>query len=324
MPAAWIFSFLIVFGAAAIFGDRQVKPSPRLSTPAQVIIALLCASPLARVDMPTLAGYALPTALSIVLTLVMCGFAAWSLMRLRGIDPTTSVLATLAGGASAMSLLAIDLKADARFVTLTQFLRLSVVVLTLPAFIVLLAEQPVRAAHEPIVLADQLRAAVGCVVVYVLVWLITKVVNISSPYLLVSLALGVIGLVAGVPGEWLTPTGPLADAAFAIIGVQAGGTLTKGALRQFVKSLPIILLAIGLMIAGSLAAAWAISRWWGYSMLDAYLATVPGGVYAVLAFAHEAGSDPIVTVIQVMRVIAMLVVGAIVPVVFRGNKQKFK
>lgn len=316
VPAAWIFSFLIVFGAAAIFGDRQVRPSKRLSTPAQVVIALLCASPLATIDAPTMVSFALPAVLSIVVTLAMCGLAAWLLVRFRRIDPTTSVIATLAGGASAMSLLAIELKADARFVTLTQFLRLSIVVLTLPAFVVLLADGPIHTGQEHVEVWNLVKSAVGCLVVYGLVWLSQRVVNISSPYLLVSLALGVLALVIGVPAEWVTPSGPIADIAFAIIGVQAGGTLTKGALREFVKSLPIILAAIGLMIVGSLLTAWAISSWWGYSILDAYLATVPGGVYAVLAFAHEAGSDPLVTVIQVVRVITMLVVGAMAPLVF--------
>ena len=109
------------------------------------------------------------------------------------------------------------------------------------------------------------------------------------------------------------PTGVLVDAAYAIIGVQAGGTLTKGALRQFAQALPVIFGVIGLMIVSSLAAAWFIAAVWGYTLLDSYLATVPGGVYAVLAFAHESGGDPLVTVVQVMRVIAMLVVGAYAP-----------
>ncbi|KAB1501438.1 AbrB family transcriptional regulator [Corynebacterium sp. 320] len=316
VPAAWIFSFLVVFGAAAIFGDRQVTPSKKLSTPAQVIIALLCASPLATVDGPTMLSYAAPTAVSVVFTLVVCASASYLLIKIRGIDATTSVLATLAGGASAMSLLAVDLKADAKFVTLTQFLRLSIVVLTLPVFVLWLADEPIRSAPEHIPPSDLLKSALGALVVYGIVWLVTRFINIPSPYLLLALALGVVGLMAGIPAEYLTPRGVLADIAFAIIGVQAGGTLTKGALREFVKSLPVILSAIAVMILGSLMTAWIICTVWGYSMLDAYLATVPGGVYAVLAFAHEAGSDPVVTVIQVMRVIAMLVVGALVPVVF--------
>ncbi len=99
--------------------------------------------------------------------------------------------------------------------------------------------------------------------------------------------------------------------------MQAGGTLTKGALRQFVKALPVILGVIALMIASSIGTAFAIAGLWDFKVLDAYLATVPGGIYAVLAFAHDAGSQPIVTVIQVMRMIAMLVVGAYAPQIIR-------
>ena len=33
VPAAWIFSFLLVFGAYAIFGDRQVQPPKKAMIP---------------------------------------------------------------------------------------------------------------------------------------------------------------------------------------------------------------------------------------------------------------------------------------------------
>ncbi len=316
LPAAWLFSFLVVFGVAAIVRDRQYQPNARLATPAQVIIALMCAAPLATINLPTMAGFVMPTLLSLLVTLAVCVLAAWMLVRYQQVRPNTATLATLAGGASAMSLLAVDLRADFRFVTLAQFLRLSIVVLTLPLFVLLLAAEPVHAQQASINWVQQAQAVLGCLVVWLVVWLLSKRIAISSPYLLVSLALGVVALVVGVPPEYVSPSGPLADVAFAIIGVQAGGTLTKSALRQFIHALPLLLTAIGMMIGGSLATAWLMHQWWDFSMLDAYLATVPGGVYAVLAFAHEAGSGPLVTVIQVMRVIAMLLVGALVPHLF--------
>lgn len=52
----------------------------------------------------------------------------------------------------------------------------------------------------------------------------------------------------------------------------------------------------------------------GLPLLDAYLATTPGGIYAVLAYAHDAHAGAVVTVVQVVRVVVMLVVGAYIPV----------
>ncbi|WJY72271.1 AbrB family transcriptional regulator [Corynebacterium auriscanis] len=327
VPAAFIFSFLLVFGCYAIFADRQITPPKKVMTPAQVVIALLCSAPLTTLPTSQIAHYALPTTLSLVVTFIVCGFAAWSLVRVNRQSPATSVLATLAGGASAMVMLSRELNADTRFVTLTQYLRLSVVVFTLPAFVSLLSGLGDSSAgisgasgkKDAIAgLATSWQGLMGCVVAGLTVWAFTKVTagwfTVSSPYLLLTIAFSVVAVkLLGVPGEFITPTGVLVDAAYAIIGVQAGGTLTKGALRQFAQALPVIFGVIALMIGSSLAAAWVIATVWGDTLLDAYLATVPGGVYAVLAFAHESGGDPLVTVVQVMRVIAMLVVGAYAP-----------
>ena len=327
VPASFIFSFLLVFGCYAIFGDRQITPPKIVMTPAQVVIALLCSAPLTTLPAGQIAHYALPTALSLVVTFIVCGFAAWSLVRVNKQSPATSVLATLAGGASAMVMLSRELKADTRFVTLTQYLRLSVVVFTLPAFVSLLsnlggsgAGAGVASGQKDVLagLATSWQGAVGCVIAGVTVRAFTKATarwfTVSSPYLLLTIAFSVVAVkLFGVPAEFITPTGVLVDAAYAIIGVQAGGTLTKGAMRQFAQALPVIFGVIGLMIVSSFAAAWCIAAVWGYTLLDSYLATVPGGVYAVLAFAHESGGDPLVTVVQVMRVIAMLVVGAYAP-----------
>lgn len=335
LPAAFIFAFLVVFGAYAIISDRQVIPSKRVMTPAQVVIALLCSAPLTGLSASQVAHYAAPTALSLVLTFAVCGVAAWMLVRVNHQSPATSVLATLAGGASAMVMLSREIGADTRFVTLTQYLRLSVVVFTLPAFVALLSPAVSPGAAGPGgevdasgvgEVIDSLAAGattswqgvVGCMVVGSAVWLATRLTRpwfqVSSPYLLLSIAFAVCAvMVFGAPQEFVSPNGVVVDVAYAIIGVQAGGTLTKGALRQFAQALPVIFGAIGMMILTSLAGAWCIAAAWGYSLLDAYLATVPGGVYAVLAFSYESGGDPLVTVVQVMRVIAMLVVGAYAP-----------
>ena len=119
----------------------------------------------------------------------------------------------------------------------------------------------------------------------------------------------------GVPQEFVLPEGLAVNLAYAIIGIQAGGTLTKGALRQFSAALPMLLGVLLLMVASSLATGWFIAWTSDFDILDAYLATVPGGVYAVLAFAHDSGSDPLVTVVQVLRVLVMLIAGAFAPTV---------
>ncbi|MGV0338231.1 AbrB family transcriptional regulator, partial [Corynebacterium bovis] len=135
VPAPWIVSFLLVFGAWAVVGDRRVTPPRSAMTPAQVVISMLCAVPLVDVGLRTVVSFAWPALLSTVVTLTVCGGAAVLLTRWARVGPVTAVLSTLAGGASAMTMMARDLDADARFVTLTQYLRLTLVVLTIPVMV---------------------------------------------------------------------------------------------------------------------------------------------------------------------------------------------
>lgn len=320
VPAAWIFAFLLVFGAYSITADRKITPSERLIIPAQVAIAMRSAAPLSTVRAADLWRYTLPTVISLVVTLSVCALAAVVLYRLYGVDPATGVLSTLAGGASAMVLAARDLKADVHFVTLTQYLRLALVVLTLPTFVVAMGGiQGGGDAGSGVVgfWHTRWQGCVGLALVFLAVWALRRVLrpvwNIPSPYLLVSIAVVLVAVAAGVPQRYLLPDGLVLVATYAVIGVQAGGTLTVSALRRFSRALPIILLAISLMIGSSIAVAFVIAPLAHVDVLGAYLSTVPGGIYVVLAFADEAHADPLVTVVQVLRVIAMLVVAAYVP-----------
>ncbi|WP_424953451.1 AbrB family transcriptional regulator [Corynebacterium bovis] len=323
VPAPWIVSFLLVFGAWAVVGDRRVTPPRSAMTPAQVVISMLCAVPLVDVGLRTVVSFAWPALLSTVVTLTVCGGAAVLLTRWARVGPVTAVLSTLAGGASAMTMMARDLDADARFVTLTQYLRLTLVVLTIPVMVGVLGAPGDGAgaggagggaATGPDAWwAVDWRPVVGVVGVYLLVRLIAAVVPVPSPFLLLSIPLVVVLAAAGVPEAFLLPHGLVTTLAYALVGVQAGGTLTWSSLRQFASALPIIVGAIVTALAGCLAAAWVIARGMGLPLLDAYLATTPGGIYAVLAYAHDAHAGAVVTVVQVVRVVVMLVVGAYMP-----------
>lgn len=294
--------------------------------PAQVVIAMVCVAPLSQLDGATVVGYIVPTVLALVVTLAVCAAAAFLLYRSGAASAVSSLLATLAGGASGMTVLAAELKEDVRFVVLTQYLRMSLVVLTLPVFVHFFAgggdefgggtsaDGDAPAWWDP-----GLHPALGALVIWAAVWvtvrLTRRVVTLPVPYLLLAMLLTWVAGLAGVPDQWLRPEGLVLVLAYAVIGVQAGGTLTVSALRQFSHSLPLILSAVAAMILGAILAAVLIAYSSGIPLIDAYLATVPGGIYAVLAFAHDAGSEPIVTVVQVMRTLAMLVIGAYLPTV---------
>ncbi|WP_297008321.1 AbrB family transcriptional regulator [uncultured Corynebacterium sp.] len=321
IPASWIFGFLVVFGLYSLLRDRTIAPPSSTLQPAQVLIAMVCTTPLLELDGATVRGYLLPTALSVLVMLLVSTVAGLVLARFGRTDPVSAMIATLAGGASAMTLMARELHLDVRFVVLTQYLRLTLVVLTLPVFVHLLGGGGGGSGGGDDWWEPDFRPVVGAVTVWAVTWVLVRLtrrtVTVPAPYLLVPIAVTWIFSGAGVSADWLTPHGAVLTTAYGIIGVQAGGTLTIGALRQLSHALPVILTAVTVMVAGTFGAALLIAHFTDISRLDAYLATVPGGIYAVLAFAHESGSSAVVTVGQVLRTLVMIVVGAYLPAIVR-------
>jgi uncharacterized membrane protein AbrB (regulator of aidB expression) len=68
-----------------------------------------------------------------------------------------------------------------------------------------------------------------------------------------------------------------------------------------------VLVSIVVLIAGCFALAWVLELTAGVSLLDAYLATTPGGLYAVLPLAFGSGADAgFVLAVQGLRVLVMV------------------
>jgi uncharacterized membrane protein AbrB (regulator of aidB expression) len=68
-----------------------------------------------------------------------------------------------------------------------------------------------------------------------------------------------------------------------------------------------VLGAIALLLVGCAALGWMLSELAGVSLLDGYLATTPGGLYAVLATAVASGANaPFVLAVQSLRLFAMV------------------
>jgi membrane AbrB-like protein len=99
----------------------------------------------------------------------------------------------------------------------------------------------------------------------------------------------------------------LRQVAFAAIGLQVGLRYTVATVRQVGRLLvPVLLCILGLLaacfgLAGALAATTSVT------LLDAYLATTPGGLYAVLAVAFGAGANTtFIVAVQGLRVLVMV------------------
>lgn len=224
----------------------------------------------------------------------------------RDVSVTTGAFALVAGGASGITALAHELGADDRVVTIVQYLRVLLVLLTMPLVTRLVFEPPtgVGAASSPPThwATDTLFAVLSVVVGLV----VARSARIPAGALLGPLLVAVALSVSGLLGPVAVP-GLLESAGYALIGVQVGLRFTRASLRSIAALLPAATLLIAVVIAACAAMGVLLSAVTGIDRLSAYLATTPGGLYAVLAMAADSGADvTYVLAVQVIRVFAML------------------
>ncbi len=94
---------------------------------------------------------------------------------------------------------------------------------------------------------------------------------------------------------------------YAVIGWQAGVAFTRDSLRAIGRALPLALGLIAVLTVATAGLGLVLARVAGLTPLEGYLATSPGGVYAVLATAVETGSNvTFIIAAQVLRILVML------------------
>jgi membrane AbrB-like protein len=99
----------------------------------------------------------------------------------------------------------------------------------------------------------------------------------------------------------------LREVAFAVIGLQVGLRFTVATVRQVGRLLLPVLGCIAFLLAACFGLAAALAATTSVSLLDAYLATTPGGLYAVLAVAFGAGANTtFIIAVQGVRVLVMV------------------
>ena len=147
--------------------------------------------------------------------------------------------------------------------------------------------------------------------------LLQRLVTAPATALLGPLAVAVVLSASGVLGDVSVPTA-LENLGYALIGVRVGLRFTRASLRSIARLLP---LACGLIVAVIVACGLLgllLTRFTGVDPLTAYLATTPGGLFAVLATAADSGSDvTYVLAVQVIRVVVMLVMAPLLGLVLR-------
>ncbi len=247
-------------------------------------------------------------------TLVISIGAGLVLGLRHDVSRRTGVFALIAGGASGVVAVARDLGADDRVVIVVQYLRVLVVLLCMPLVTSVVFHPPDgRGALEP---ADSSPVAdlVFVAVSLGLGLLIARLVPVTTMSLLGPLFVSAVVAAGGWLGEVSVPTW-LQWVGFALIGVQVGLRFTRASLLGIARMLPVVLVIVLVMIAAT-AGLGALLTWLTpVDALTAYLATTPGGLFAVLAIAADSGSD--VTYVMAVQLLRLVLILAMLPLLAR-------
>ncbi|PWW21661.1 hypothetical protein JD79_00796 [Geodermatophilus normandii] len=314
VPSAALFGGLLAGLVRGLAGRRPLGvPRPAVAASQAVVgvsIGVL-------VDPGTLAALGedwLPVVLVTLATLLLTVGAGLLLRRQPGISPVTGAFAMIAGGASGITAMARDLGADDRMVAVLQYLRVVLIVVAMPVVATTVygadpgAGTAVTEEAAPGWPAGLLVTA-GCAGGGVL---LARLVRLPVPALLGPLLVAAAVDLGGLSGGATVP-GPVEAAAFVLIGLQVGVRFTVAALRTVGRALlPALAVIVGLVLACA-GLGVVLSAATGVSELDAYLATTPGGLYAVLATATGTGADAtFVLAVQVLRLFVMLLAAPLI------------
>ena len=307
IPGPALFAGLLVGIAWALLVRR-----PRLDVPApaftaaQAIIGVEIGLYLQLDALRAVSSDWLPVAIVSLLTLGATLLAGLGLARATDLDAPTASLGMVAGGASGIVAISDELGADGRLVAVMQYLRLLVIVMLTPV----LASVAFGATTggdggggNPIMSLDGLALTIGGGAVG---WLCARYTRLPAGALLgPMIVVGALALTGAVEG--VTVPEALRQIGFAAIGLQVGLRFTPESLRRARDTLAPALGAIAVLIAACAALGGLLSVLADVSALDGYLATTPGGLYAVLATAVASGANAtFVLAVQSLRLFVMV------------------
>lgn len=240
-------------------------------------------------------------------TLIVSVLAGALLGLRRDVDPLTGSLSLIAGGATGLVAIARELGGDDRMVAVIQYLRVALVVLSLPVVAVLAFGADTSGAVPTSGPASPWYFGLAFLAVVMSSGLLVhRFVPMPAGALLAPLTIAAILELAGLNFGATVPAAVL-PLALMVVGWQAGVAFDRESLRTVGRTLPlaaVLIVGIGAICAGF---GVALAHWTGMTSLEGYLATTPGGLSAVLAISAASGANAtFVAGVQLIRLLLML------------------
>jgi uncharacterized protein len=250
-----------------------------------------------------------PIVIAVAVGTLVISVAGGALLGLhRDVSPVTGGLALVAGGSAGIVAIARELGGDDRVVAAVQYLRVALITAAMPVVVAVFY-------HDTKTHGSQI-GETSSLPWYVSLPLIAAIVVVGAAAgrsvrlpgsgllgpMAITIVLDVTGLAAG-----LTVPMVLVQAGIMLIVWQSVLGFTRESLRAIRRILPGALALIMVLNVAAAGLGVVLAHVARLSMLDGYLATSPGGVYAVLGTGVESGSNvAFVMASQVIRIVLML------------------
>ena len=308
LPSSYLFAALLLGLALALARPGSVELDPLAFRASQAVAGVSLGAYLQAEALEAVAGSIVPVLLVSAGTLGLSLAAGAILARTTPLDPPTAALGMIAGGASGIVGMAGELGADDRLVAFMQYLRVLIVVLLTPIGIAVLFGGENGGGPAPPsagLLGVPWEWAATAAFALAGAWAAARL-RVTAGVLLGPMVLTGAVVLAGLADGFAVPD-LLGQTAFALIGLQVGLRFTPDTVRLLGRLTVPVLLAIAGLLVASFGLAVLLDATTSATLLDAYLATTPGGLYAVLAVAYGAGADTtFIVAVQSLRVIAMV------------------
>ncbi|GEE00806.1 AbrB family transcriptional regulator [Gordonia spumicola] len=318
VPAPALLAALALGVALRLSGVREVDVPSDVSKWTQAFIGVMLGGYLhadaIRAVGPALVPFLTVSVLTIFLTLVF----AWAVARWSPIiDRRTATLGLMAGGSSAVVTMCDDFGARKDIVGFMQYSRVLLVSLTAPFVMIGVAGSAETPAVEHALWivgrGDQVAGlSTAIVLAFVGMWLGRRLRLPGGGLIGPMVVAAVIGGTALSRG--FAPQGPFKELLMVVVGLEVGLMFDRKVIRALVRAVPMIVGAIGVMCGVVAGLAFGIGELTGVPFADAYLATTPGGINAVVASASSS-ADSNMALIATTQSLRLIVVVLALPLV---------
>ncbi|MGA6158817.1 AbrB family transcriptional regulator [Stenotrophomonas sp. NPDC087984] len=327
VPAPYLLSALLVGAVLALCGrvrDRLPAPANRAS---QALVGALMGSYLSPSALVSAAPVALPLTVVTAATIALSVAVARFLARGGRIGRPSAVLGMVPGGSAAIVTCADELNADVRLVAFTQYLRVGLVATTAPLAAHWMTSAASAAGGHPaagggagsgllhiVAGSDQLTGLLTLAAIAVVGSWAGRRLRVPTPLLIGPMLVALVATLSGaVPG--FAPVGVLQNIVFVLVGLDVGVRFTRRTLLSVRRLLPPILVCMTVLCLGCAGLVWVFARVTSTPFTDAYLATTPGGINAVLATAVSSHAN--VALVSTVQSLRLLVVVLVTPLITR-------